>query len=107
MSKVTIDGVEYVPSTELASAFLGGTKPKRWKPEKGNGYWTIASDGGISKYTWGYSAQADEDRYALGNVYKTEEQAQAWVELQKHIFKFDEPEESEDSLVFYKVGYTQ
>ena len=85
---VLVNGKRYVPTFPTPL-----DKPKRWKPEKGEMYWFVSdSPLEVDSIIWD-GDDHDEYRYSMGNVYKTQEKAEAWVELQRHIFKFDEPED--------------
>ena len=67
---------------------------RRWKPERGQIYYYIASSGDIFHETWneGYD---DLLRFAIGNVFKTEKEAEFEFERLKVIAElreFAEPE---------------
>ena len=49
--------------------------PKRWRAAKEYGYFTIMGDGTITEYI-DNNVLEDENRYNLGNYFKTEEEAQ-------------------------------
>lgn len=48
----------------------------RWKPKYGDGYWYICSDGDICDTNWD-DESFDPECYSIGNVFKTEEEADA------------------------------
>lgn len=45
------------------------------KPKKGDKYWTISYSGGVISSVW-HGDAVDEARYLLGNVFKTQEEAE-------------------------------
>ena len=53
----------------------------RYKPKYGEEYWFIDSTGDIVSDKW-IGAHSSESRYALGNVYRTKEEAQAALDKQ-------------------------
>ena len=57
-------------------AIKGENRPnKRWMPEDGHNYFSIDSEGFIKCDTWhGYIG--DENRYKMGNIFKTYEEAE-------------------------------
>ena len=57
---------------------------KVWKPKKGEKYWCIYSAGNILDDT-NDNTKTDEDRFSIGNYFKTEEEAQQMVEKLKVI----------------------
>ena len=57
-------------------------KPEgRYKPKYGEEYWCIGGDGNIFSVKW-MGSHSSEFRYALGNVYRTVEEAQAALDKQ-------------------------
>ncbi len=55
---------------------------RRWKPKFGEKYWFIDKDGDIYCMPWNDSI-VDNNRYELGNCFKTEEEAKFAVEQLK------------------------
>lgn len=55
---------------------------KVWKPEKEESYYTIYSDGAFDRATWHDSIPGNK-RYAIGNCFRTKEEAEATVEKLK------------------------
>ena len=53
--------------------------PKRWRAKKEYGYFTIMGDGTITEYI-DNNVLEDENRYNLGNYFKTEEEAQKVID---------------------------
>ena len=70
-------------------------KSRRWKPAVGDIYWYISCAGTVRYHTWD---DEDEDKqcYAIGNCFKTEEEAEFEVERLKVIAELKEFEEPED-----------
>lgn len=52
--------------------------PKRWRAERGKKHFSILSTGGVGSFSEYYD-EFDNDRYDLGNYFKTKEQAQKVV----------------------------
>ena len=56
----------------------------RWKPEKGETYYRVGSDGRIYDDTWDDSLSiTDSERFEIGDCFKTEEEAERVVEYLK------------------------
>lgn len=53
---------------------LGIENSKTWKPKDGEWYYTVTGLGGVKDTLWTNDFQ-DNDRYDLGNVFETQEQA--------------------------------
>jgi len=53
----------------------------RYKPKYGEEYWCIGGDGNIFSVKW-MGSHSSEFRYALGNAYRTKEEAQAALDKQ-------------------------
>lgn len=49
---------------------------RRWKPIHGEQYWYVGSDGDFYTDIWEGCEDIDGGRYNLGNVFKTEQEAQ-------------------------------
>ena len=67
-----------------------------WKPKDGEEYWFIYHSGAVLSISW-HGEPVDEKRYAIGNVFKTEEEAEFRVgqlkveaELRRFSRPFDE-----------------
>lgn len=56
--------------------------PKRWRAERGEKHFSILSTGGVGSFSEYYD-KFDNDRYDLGNYFKTKEQAQKVVGSQE------------------------
>lgn len=64
---------------------LPDDKPKstgRWKPEIGEEYWSISMKGMITAFDHEEHNELIENEYALANVYRTQEEAQAVLDQQ-------------------------
>lgn len=72
--------------TTLLSLIEKANKPKNkvWKPEKGEKYYYSYSDGSIY-YDSNLSSNIHKNRYAIGNCFKTKEEAEFALERQKVI----------------------
>lgn len=58
------------------------SEPKIWKPEYGDWYWYISSDGQVDNCEW-VNGPIDRGRYSMGNCFKTKEEAEFAREKQK------------------------
>lgn len=65
------------------------TSNGRWKPEKNKLYWFINNCGIISSVPW-YDDEADQKVYAVGNCFRTKEEAEFAVEKLKVIAELKE-----------------
>lgn len=86
--------------------------PDVFVPEHGEKYWSIYSDGRTSFKQWEYSIM-DKDRFAVGNVFRTQEDAEFEVEKRKVIHElrqYAEPKEkawdSEDAHFYIEWDFT-
>lgn len=69
---------------------------KRWQPEEGQIYYFVNSEGFVSFETWsGYIR--DENRYKMGNVFKTHDEAYIASERLEVIAELKEFAEPEDT----------
>ena len=53
-----------------------------WKPENGDKYWLISHNGYVVQVRW-MGDEAEDDIYAIGNVFKTQEEAELRAERLK------------------------
>ena len=60
-------------------------KSKVWKPESNENYYHIVSDGDISDSYWSDDSDLANDRYEIGNCFRTLEEAEFAVERLKVI----------------------
>ena len=72
--KVFVHGIEYVPKL-LIPPNSGELKIGRWKPEIGERYWYVASDGRYAFPEDWSGHNSNQHKYLYGNVYQTEEMA--------------------------------
>lgn len=81
--KVNLDNLTEEEIAELLKLIEKANKPKSkvWKPERGETYY--CSWGGIVYNNYCNSDFIDNNRYAIGNCFKTEEEAQNAVERLK------------------------
>ena len=77
---------------------------RTWKPKHGDYYWFVDSDGVIHKTEWN-SFSIHRQRYLIGNVFKTEGEAQFRVEqlkVEAELRRFSRPfDVGERSYSFY------
>ncbi len=58
------------------------TKSKVWKPEKGEIYFLATQTGVVHSHTW-TDGRIDNDCYNFGNCYRTEKEAEFFIEKRK------------------------
>lgn len=76
---------------ELREFIEQADKPKgRWKPREGGEYWFINGFGVADDNYWDSYYISHEVRYLLGNVFKTQEECQAWIDRQKAIVRVND-----------------
>ena len=63
--------------------YLGIKEPKRWKPNPGERYWYIPHCSDIASTPWSNYCELDADLFAMGNCFKTKEEAE--FALEKHL----------------------
>ena len=77
------ENVELTPEQEKQiKNYLGIKDNKRWKPNHKETYYFIRSDGDISSAFWSNYCDVDADTFAMGNCFKTKEDAE--LALKKH-----------------------
>ena len=84
MNEITIN-LENLTNTEIGQILAlaeKANKSKTWKPKDNEDYYVIFSCGDINCMAW-YNDGFDNDRYALGNCFKTQEEAEWAVEYLK------------------------
>ena len=83
---VNMENLSQEERTTLLSLIEKANKPKSkiWKPEENETYYYLYSYGNIDEDTWD-SANEDRNRYALGNCFKTKEEAKFAIEKLKVI----------------------
>lgn len=72
------------------------TSTTRWKPENNTMYWYMNNSGTIACVPW-YDDEADHDFFAIGNCFRTKEDAKFAVERLKVIAELKEYAEPEDA----------
>lgn len=55
----------------------------RWKSEDGDVYFTVLGTGEVNENVWSFHIHNDSHRFAIGNVFKTEEEARNMIERLK------------------------
>lgn len=89
------------------------SKPKVWKPEYGDWYWYISSDGQVDNCEW-VNGPIDYGRYSMGNCFRTKEEARIAREKQKiktELQRFadehndSDQEEWDGENEHYRIGY--
>lgn len=63
-------------------------KSKVWKPEHGNSYICINADGGLTFVSSWTNSKTDQERYQLGNVFKTEAEAKFELQRRKYLTQY-------------------
>ena len=83
---VNMENLSQEERSTLLSLIEKSNKPKNkvWKPEKDETYYYSYSDGHIEEATWD-NLNIDKNRYAIGNCFKTKEDAEFALEKQKVI----------------------
>lgn len=83
---VNMENLSQEERTTLLSLIEKANKPKNkvWKPEENEAYYYSYSDGHIEKATCD-NGNMDKNRYAIGNCFKTKEEAEFALERQKVI----------------------
>lgn len=72
----------------IVSALLEEEPEEPWEPAEGERYWLVNANIDIEvRQTKNFNNQFDKARKTLGNMFKTEEEAQAKLEEIKKIFK--------------------
>jgi hypothetical protein len=89
------------------------SKPKVWKPEYGDWYWYISSDGQVDNCEW-VNGPIDYGRYSMGNCFRTKEEAgiarekqKIKTELQRFADEHNDPDQEEwdGENEHYRIGY--
>jgi hypothetical protein len=82
---------------ELKSELTELKTPDRWRPKLGEFYYSINTDGKVIETFWDGHFW-NEDRYAIGNYFKTKEEAEFEIERLKVLAEMREFAEPEDRL---------
>jgi hypothetical protein len=76
MRTITLENGKKVEISEESYQNLSkATQYTRWKPKRNEYYFILDSSGGVDKSKWD-GDEVDEARWAMGNVYSTEEKAE-------------------------------
>ena len=98
---------------ERVNQKVAEVKPRVWKPEYGDWYWYISSDGQVDNCEW-VNGPIDLGRYAMGNCFRTKEKATFAREKQKiktELQRFADEhndldrEEWDGINIHYRIGY--
>lgn len=80
---INLEGLSNEEREQLLRLIEKAKRPKKiWKPECGEWYWFIDSDGQINNCEW-VDDHIDYGRYSMGNCFKTKEEAEFAREKQK------------------------
>ena len=80
---INLEGLSKEEREQLLGLVEKAKRPKKiWKPEYGDWYWYISSDGQVDNCEW-VNAPMDLGRYAMGNCFRTREEAEFAREKQK------------------------
>lgn len=80
---INLEGLSKEEREQLLRLVEKAKRPKKiWKPEYGDWYWYISSDGQVDNYEW-VNDHIDLGRYVMGNCFRTEEEATFAREKQK------------------------
>ena len=77
------EGLSKEEREQLLGLVEKAKRPKKiWKPEYGDWYWFISTDGRIHNCEW-VNDRVDQGRYSMGNCFRTKEEATFTREKQK------------------------
>lgn len=80
---INLEGLNKEEREQLLRLVEKAKRPKKiWKPECGEWYWYIGSDGRINNCEW-ENDRIDQGRYSMGNCFRTKEEATFAREKQK------------------------
>ena len=98
---------------ERVNQKVAEAKPRIWKPEYGEGYHYIDGSGSIYSAIW-FNIRIDNGRWNLGNVFKTQKEAEfarekqkIKTELQRYADEHNDPEKEEwdGENIHYTIRY--
>lgn len=111
---INLEGLSKEEREQLLRLVEKTKKPKKiWKPEYGDWYWYISSDGQVDNCEW-VNDHIDLGSYAMGNCFRTEEEAEFTrgkqiikTELQRYADEHNDPnkEKWDGEYVYYYIGY--
>lgn len=99
---------------ERVNQKVAEAKPRIWKPEYGEGYHYIDGSGSIYSAIW-FNIRIDNGRWNLGNVFKTQKEAEfarekqkIKTELQRYADEHNDPNKIEwdGENVYCSIGYS-
>ena len=80
---INLEGLSKEEREQLLGLVEKAKRTKKiWKPEYGDWYWYISSDGQVDNCEW-VNGPMDLGRYAMGNCFRTREEAEFAREKQK------------------------
>lgn len=117
---INLEGLSKEEREQLLGLVEKAKRPKKiWKPEYGDWYWYISSDGQVDNCEW-ENDRIDRGRYSMGNCFRTREEAEfarekqkIKTELQRYADEHNDPEKLEwdkeeihyDIVFEYKDGH--
>lgn len=84
MPKITLEkGKEIIISQEKYDVLVKEVKPEKdWRAERGKKYWHLVSYDGVASSYYEEGESRDDYRHAIGNYFRTEEEALAYGDEQ-------------------------
>ena len=111
---INLEGLSKEEREQLLELVEKAKRPKKiWKPEYGEWYWFIGTDGQISNCEW-VNDRIDQGRYSMGDCFRTKEEAESArekqkikIELQRFADEHNDPEKLEwdGENHHYRIGY--
>ena len=109
---INIEGLNKEEREQLLRLVEKAKRPKKiWKPEYGDWYWYISSDGQVDNCEW-VNGPIDYGRYSMGNCFRTKEEAEfagekqkVKTELQRYADEHNDPNLEEWKNWHYYIEY--
>ena len=111
---INLEGLSKEEREQLLRLVEKAKRPKKiWKPEYGECYWFIGTDGQIDNCEW-VNDRIDRGRYSMGNCFRTKEEAEftrekqkVKTELQRFADKHNDSDQEEwdEANLHYYIGY--
>ena len=111
---ITLEGLSKEEREQLLRLVEKTKRPKKiWKPEYGEWYWFISTDGRINNCEW-VNDRVDQGRYSMWDCFRTKEEAEfarekqkVKIELRRFADKHNDPTKKEwdGEYVHYYIGY--
>lgn len=80
---INLEGLSKEEREQLLRLVEKAKRPKKiWKPEYGEWYWFIGTDGQINNCEW-VNDRVDQGRYSMGDCFRTKKEAESAREKQK------------------------